>query len=97
MTSSNSRVNHIALYEISIGAMLITIVGLVLMLAVMTYMLETNQPAKMFPLTVSELWKPAYGQEQKEEEDKLNEGIQPHYNTNKPTPPPQQQLALRAC
>ena len=43
-----------------------TIVGLVFMLAVLIYMLETNQPAKMFPLMIPSdiIWRAAYGQQQ---------------------------------
>ena len=44
--------------------MSIIIMGLGFMVAVTTYMLETHQPAKMFPLVVPDLWQAVYGQEQ---------------------------------
>ena len=44
--------------------MSIIIMGLIFMLAVTIYMLESGEPARTFPLVVPELWQATYGQQQ---------------------------------
>ena len=69
MVSNNNNKNnkHLAKYEIAVGAMSIIIMGLIFMLAVTVYMLESGEPARMFPLVVSELWQTTYGQQQQQQ------------------------------
>jgi hypothetical protein len=64
LVSNNNNNKHLAKYEIAVGAMSIIIMGLVFMLAVTIYMLESGEPARMFPLVVPELWQATYGQQQ---------------------------------
>ena len=47
------------LEDIAIGAMAIIIVGLIFMLVLTIFMLETGEPARMFPALIPDLWQAA--------------------------------------
>ena len=47
--------------------MSMTIMGLIFMLVVTIYMLESGEPARMFPLVVPELWQATYGQQEQQQ------------------------------
>ena len=48
--------------------MSMTIMGLIFMLVVTIYMLESGEPARMFPLVVPGLWQATYGQQEQQQQ-----------------------------